>query len=468
MKTGFSIKRSVAVLLITAGMFLPVKMFAQASSALYFMEISTQRQAYNPAFIAPYETSLTVPLVGGLNGRLDNNFLSWNALITRDGRDSLHIDLPRLLGRAGNNARIMGEANAEIFRFSWRRGRDNFQVGLNVHADMQLILKKETLTFLMQGPGAHIGDNMLSGNRIDVNSYAALYFGYARQVSKHLTVGGRVKVLQGLWNLHTDNLAIAFDIQNSDMGDPDVVPYRYELGVGGRLLTNLPLDIPNRKLGPLSFPLLSMGAAVDLGVSYDFGNWNLSGAIRDLGFIAWGDDHAAQYRSYKGIDDCHFSGLRSDQFQASDFEFGSYMINTFTGLLDTLNFTKDTVKNSYARALPMRFNVSLSYTLQDIHVFGVIFDGMFYNKYFAPELTVSYTCMPGRNFGVCVSNTFTSGNVLGLGVAFVVNAGPLQIHLGLDRLNSFNVAGMRAANVNFGLNLVLGKSRYDWYTGKSM
>lgn len=461
-------KKVFGVLVMAVGMCLPVGVWAQASSALYFMEISTQRQALNPAFIAPYETSFTVPCLGGLNGRVDNNFLSWNALVSRDDLDSLHVDIRKLVGKAGNNARIMGEANAEIFRYSWRRGRDNFQVGLNVHADMQLIFKKETLSFLLQGPGSHIGNNMLTGNRIDINSYAALYFGFARQVSKHLTVGGRFKILQGLWNLHTDNLAIAFDIQNSDMSDPDVVPYRYELGVGGRLLTNLPLDIPNRRLGSLGFPLLSMGAAVDLGVSYDFGNWNVSGSIRDLGFIAWGDDNAAQYRSYKGLDDCHFSGLRSDEFRNTDFQFGPYIMNTLTGLLDTLNFTKDTVRNSYTRALPMRFNVSLSYTLQDIHTFGVIFDGMFYNRYFAPELTVSYTCIPGRNFGVSVSNTFTSGNILGLGVAFVVNAGPLQVHVGVDRLNSFNVAGMRTANLSFGLNLVLGKSRYDWYTGKSM
>ncbi len=458
----------MAALVMTALLCLPAGISAQSAANLYFMEISTQRQAYNPAFIAPYETSLTIPFLGGLHAQVDNNFFSWNSLVTRDERDSLHLDVQRVVGKAGNNARIMGEADAEIFRFSWRRGRDNFQVGLNVHADMQLILKKETLTFLMQGPGAHIGDNMLTGNRIDFNSYAALYFGYARQLSKHLTVGGRVKVLQGLWNLHTDNLAIAFDIQNSDMSNPDVVPYRYELGVGGRLLTNLPLDIPNRKIGSLAFPLLSMGAAVDLGVSYDFGNWNVSGAIRDLGFIAWGDDHAAQYRSYKGMDDCHFSGLHTDEFLNDDFEIGKYIVNTFTGLLDSLNFRQDTAKNSYVRALPARFTVSLSYTLLDIHTFGVVFNGMFYNKYFAPELMVSYTCIPGRNFGVCVSNTFSSGNMLGLGVAFVVNAGPLQIHLGLDRLNSFNVAGMRTVNLNFGLNLVLGKSRYDWYTGKSM
>lgn len=468
MNVGRYIKRGVAGLLTAAGFCLPVKIFAQAASSLYFMEISTQRQAYNPAFIAPYETSVTIPALGGLHMQVDNNFFSWNSMVSRDDFDSLHIDMRRLIGKTGKNARIMASADAEIFRYSWRRGRDNFQIGLNVHADAQLILRKETLAFLMQGPGAHQGENMLSGNRLDINSYAALYFGFARQVNKHLTVGGRVKVLQGLWNMHTDNLTVAFDVQNSDMTDPDVVPYRYEIGVGGRLKTNIPLDIPNRKIGPLHFPLLSMGAALDLGVSYNFGNWNVSGAIRDLGFIVWGDDDAAQYRSYKGMDDCHFSGISFDEFKQDDFELGQYVVNTFTGLLDSLNFTQDTVKNSYTRALPAQFTVSLSYTLFDIHTFGVVFNGLIYNKYFAPELMVSYTCIPGRNFGVSVSNTFASGNMLNFGVAFVVNAGPLQIHLGVDRLNSFNVAKMRTANVNFGLNLVLGKSRYDWFTGKSM
>jgi hypothetical protein len=35
--------------------------------------------------------------------------------------------------------------------------------------------------------------------------------------------------------------------------------------------------------------------------------------------------------------------------------------------------------------------------------------------------------------------------------------GPIQIHLGIDRITSFNVAAMRGVNFNFGINILIGK-----------
>ena len=56
-----------------------------------------------------------------------------------------------------------------------------------------------------------------------------------------------------------------------------------------------------------------------------------------------------------------------------------------------------------------------------------------------------------------VSNTFGSSGPLNLGFAIAGNLGPLQLHLGVDRINSFNVAKMRTAAVTFGINFVIGK-----------
>lgn len=449
-------------------LLVPVGVSAQSGSSFYFMDIVPQRNGYNPAFIAPYELSIGIPGLSGLHAQLDNNFLSWSDVVTRTEDDSLRIDTQKLLGKTGRKARLMAVADAELLRFSWRKGKNNYQVGLSAHADVQVVLERESLSFLLQGPGAHLGENHLTGNSLDLNSYVSLYFGYAREVTRNLVVGGRIKLLQGLWNLHSDDVDIMFNVRNSDMSDPDMVPFQYEFSVEGKIETNLPVD-ENYDIGSLRFyPFRNMGAALDLGMSYDFGNWNVSASVADLGFIVWNDPEAGTFESHLETDHYDFRGADFNRFNSADFNMGEFLKESLSNVLDTLGFHKDndTVSPEYARSLPASFNVSLSYTLHDIHCFGAVFRGLVYNKFFSPEVLVSYTCKPSKNFAICISNTFTAGNMLNFGAAFVVNAGPLQLHLGVDRINSFNVAKMRTFNVNFGLNLVFGKSYYDWFTGR--
>lgn len=441
--------------------------FGQAGSSMYFMDAVPQRNWFNPAFISPYEFSVGIPALSGVHAQLDNNFFSWDSFVTRTEGDSLRINVPRLLGRTGKTARLMASTDVEALRFAWRKGKNNYQVGLSLHADMQLVLQKETLAFILQGPGSHLGENHLTGNTLDVNSYASLYFGYAREISRNLVIGGRIKLLQGLWNLHSNDLDVMFNIQNADMSNPDMVPFQYAVSANGQVVTNLPID-ENYRLGRLAFyPFRNMGAALDLGMSYDFGNWNVAASVNDLGFIIWNDPVAGTFESHLETDQYDFQGTDFTVVK-SDFRIDEFVKQALVTMLDTLDFqkTNDTVSPEYARALPASFNVSLSYTLGDIHCFGAVFRGLIYDRSFSPEVLVSYTCKPSKNFAICVSNTFTAGNMLNFGAAFFVNAGPLQIHLGVDRINSFNVNRMRTFNVNFGLNLVFGKSYYDWFTGR--
>lgn len=438
---------------------------AQTGTNFYFNEVQVQRNNLNPAFAVPYGLTVGIPGISGLNVHIDNNFFSWDALVTRGADDSLRLDIPRLIGKANHRSRIAAKVDEEIIRVGWRRERNNYVVGLSVHADMQLVLGKETLSFFLQGPGAHVGKNQLPGNRFDVNSYAYLYFGYSRLINKNLTVGGRFKLIHGLYNFHTQDLKIRFNILNEDMSDPDIVPYQYEMHIDGSFRTNLPLD-NNFKMGSLSFqPFRNMGAALDLGVNYHFGKgFDLSASVLDLGFIVWGDDQASKFKSIQNNTD--FKGIDINRLKKEDNSALGLVTDMVKEVWDSLGLKRnDSVSDAYTNMLPASINIGFSYTMFGMHRLGVLLRGQFYNKYFAPEVGVSYTVMPCKNFALSVSNTFCSGNMLNLGLSLAVNAGPVQFHLAVDRINSFNVAKMRTASVSFGINLVFGKSSYDWYTG---
>ena len=468
-------RKTLCIILTFLLPLLPLQIRAQNGVGLYFTDILPQRNLSNPSFYEPYALSIGFPGASGIHAHLDNNFFSWNALVTRGADDSLRMDLTRLLGKASKISRIKADIDEEIIRVGWRRKQNSFQIGLSLHADMQLILSKETLSFILQGPGSNLGENSLNKNRLDLNSYAYLYFGYARTVNKHLSIGGRFKLIHGLWNFHTQKLDINFDIQNSEMTDPELVPYQYRLQVDGVFQTNLPIDnifsLPNNNIfssGTLSFsPFRNLGAAVDLGMNYEFGHgWNVSASISDLGFIVWGDNEAGRLESRKDVDNFTYRGLNIKKLQDGT-SIGEILENLVQSVKDTLELTKtDSSMGAYVRALPATVNVGLSYTLFEMHRFGILFKGQFYNKYFAPEIGISYTLMPCRWFALNVGNTFCSGNMLNFGLSFVLNLGPLQLYAGVDRLNSFNVAKMRTASAVFGINFVFGGGKYDWYTGQ--
>lgn len=459
-------QKNLFIILTVLMLSVPVAVHAQNGVGMYFTDILPQRNLSNPSFSEPYNLSVGFPGLSGIHAAIDNNFFSWNALVTRGSDDSLRMDLTRLLGKAGHLSRIKFDADEEIIHVGWRRKQNNFQVGLSVHADMQLVLSKETLSFIMQGPGSHAGNNTLDKNRFDLNSYAYLYFGYSRTLNKRLSVGGRIKLIHGLWNFHTQKLSVKFDIQNSDMSDPELVPYQYRLKVDGTFQTNLPIT-DEFKFGTLAFsPFRNLGAALDMGMNYNFGKgWNVSASVQDLGFIIWGDKNAGLIQSRKDVNHFTYRGINVKKLQEGA-SAGEIFGDLVQSIKDTLGFTKsDSTMGSYVRALPATINVGLSYTLFEMHRFGILFKGQFYNKYFSPEIGISYTLMPCRWFALNVGNTFCSGNMLNLGLSFVLNLGPLQIYAGVDRINSFNVTKMRTASAVFGINFVFGGGKYDWYTG---
>ena len=457
--------KTLLILLAILMLFLSAGLRAQNGVGMYFTDILPQRNLANPSFSEPYSLSVGFPGLSGLHVSVDNNFFSWNALVRRGGDDSLRLDLTHLLGKAGNLSRIKANIDEEILHIGWRKKQNNFQIGLSLHADMQLVLSKETLSFLLQGPGSHVGENTLAKNRLDLNSYAYLYFGYSRTLNKHLSVGGRLKLIHGIVNFHTQKLNVKFDIQNSDMSNPELVPYQYRLQVDGVFQTNLPIT-DDFKLGDFDFsPFRNLGAALDVGMNYNFGkNWNVSVSVSDLGFIVWGDQNATRIESRKDVENFTYRGLDIQKLQ--DNSAGEIFKDLVQSVKDTLGFAKSDDTKGYVRALPATINVGLSYTLFEMHRFGLLFKGQFYNKYFAPEIGVSYTLMPCRWFALNVGNTFCSGNILNLGLSFVLNLGPLQLYAGVDRINAFNVAKMRTASAVFGINFVFGGGKYDWYTGE--
>ena len=432
-------------------------LLAQTGNAAAFVGILNDRGRFNPAWVNPSDLYVGVPVLSGLSAKVDNNFLSWNSAVIRTEGDSLLLNVPGVLDKVrGGYARVRVEAEVELLHVGWRKRQNYFQIGLSAYAGMQLVLSKESLSFLLQGPGPQTGKHRLDGNRLDFDAYASLYFSYARKLSRRLRVGGRFKLLQGLWNVHVPDLQLSYDAKPSLDGD---LPVLGSVRVQGLAWTNLPLDNA-LQLGKIRFyPFRNMGAALDMGLSYDFKeDWNFSAAVLNLGFLVWGDPSAKEFKSDKSYETFRYEGINTGYLNEEEGDWAKDLVRS---IWDTAGFACSD-SGAYVRVLPPRFNLALSYTMDERHCFGLLFQAEIYNRYFAPELGISYTFTPCEHFALAFSNTFSRGHWLNLGIFAVARFGPVQLHLGVDRLNAERVGDMQTAQLDFGLNLIFDRKTKGW------
>lgn len=374
--------------------------------------------------------------------------------------DSLRFNVGKTVGKLHGRNLIGVDVTEEILRFGFKKGDNYFHLGLSARVDANIVLDKPFLSFLLLGSGQFLGENDFKHNSIDATAYAYLYFGWSRRISDMVTVGARVKLINGLYNVSTKKLGITWDVLNSDLADPALSPYTYELAVDGEIRTNLMgQEFKWNGIGTAGLGK-NWGFGVDLGVTVDFAkNWQFSAALLDLGAIFWREWDANVFRSRNaGNVDYPFQGLDELNLFGEGIRFDSLLVRGITRIVDTLNFERDTNYNKgYTTMLPSTLTLGFDYTLLEQHRFGIMFKGRLLNNYFSADVGIAYTYTPCKNFAVSVSNTFGNSGPLNLGFAIAGNLGPVQLHLGVDRINSFNVAKMRTAAVTFGINFVIGK-----------
>ena len=434
---------------------------AQVGTNLYQMSFVPQQNSLNPAFHAPYDFYFGFPGLSGLYAQFNNDAFAWNNLIERGADDSLRLNVTKMVGRLHSRNLLGVNVEEEILRFGFKKDDNYFQVGLSAKVDANIVLTKQLMSFLLMGPGQYLGENYFRHNAIDIQTYAYLYTGWSRRVSDMVTVGARVKLISGVLNMTTKQFNLTWNVVNFGMEDPALSPYTYELRAEGEVRTNMANMIGSDfkfKGVDLSGIGKNWGFGVDLGVVVDFApNWRFSGALTDLGLIAWKDQNAKVYRSCGEAANYSFQGLDELNLFGGGIRFDSLIRRSLGRIVDTLKFESDTNYKGYTTRLPMGLTLGFDYTLFENHRFGLVFNGRLIRDYFAADVALSYTYTLSKNFAVSVSNTFGNSGPFNLGFAIAGNLGPAQLHLGLDRLNSFNAAKLRTVVLTFGINFVIGK-----------
>lgn len=380
----------------------------------YFVESSTYRSQFNPAF-APNYGYMRLPVVGGFDFNLDGT-LSLNDFFVRNpngpGLTSILSnsvsEAEALKGFSKNTNSFNFNNNISLFGFGGyaRNGKNFWSVDMNIRTEAALDIPYEFFRFLKTvSDGENVSD--FSALQLMAQSYADIGFNYSLPVTDRIYVGARAKLLVGI--AHADAKMNSFKLTTGEEQWSAEMQAEMEVNMAG-LSARAGQDFDDI-FNDLEFSDIKgasgYGFAIDLGAYWQvLDNLQVSAAVNDLGFISWG----SSTRLATGNKSISFSGVD----MTVDANGVTVTPPDFT--MDDLGLS--VVGDGQGKTTPIRatVNVGAEYEVWQ-HRLGI---GLLYHGrmgLYAPShnLTASLSFHPVHWFTVAPSYTLNSrGGALGL------------------------------------------------------
>lgn len=428
---------------------------AAQNPTAYFMEGSTFRTQFNPAF-APLRGYVNIPFVGSMQAGITNNLPLSKLLYPRDGRLVTLLDPSvsadeALAGLKTNN--LLGtEVRMGLIGFGkFTKNHKNFwSFDLNLRTNAEINVPGALFEFIKRGDAGSIRN---LGLEAEMYADAGVSYSFPLLGDK-LYVGAKAKFIVGLARakvnfdrmditLHDDRWAV--EAQGSiEANIPGAeVNYRYDDDGQPYFESD---DIEINKIKPAGY-----GFAVDLGATYEIlPGLQASLAVTDLGFINWSKANTVAGRAQTSIE---YTGIKIENGEtASTPDFS----------LDDLKEFRPIEAKGSARALQASVNAGLEYFMWDHRVgFGLLYQARFREFKTLHSVTGSINFSPIRWF--TLSGSYTAGSGMGaFGLALNLCPGWINFFVGTDLVATrftpqFIPVKQKSMNVTFGLGIPLGR-----------
>jgi len=434
------------------------KLYAQAST-LYYMENIPSRNDLNPAFEPTQNFYLNLPVISGISFMFGNNSFTLNdLLIPYNGKTitafNQNANPDAFLKTLYSTTNITFQNRVNILGFGFKVKQNYFTFGISERTNSNVNVPRDLISLLLKGTPDTTNTNHyhLSTLGVDETAYLETAFGYARQVSDQLSVGGKIKLLFG--QAHADASFSQLDL--------NVNRQTVQLVGNGTARITTPFDIPQYSDGTPNFgqatkngwgKIVGFGMGFDLGMEYKvLDNLSISTALTDIGFIHW-------YKSNwtaQMTNPASFSGMNAT-LNSNNTSFGKQLGDSIKKA-----FTYSSNGNGYTTSLEGRFRVGAEYSVLDNKMsFGMLWQNAFGGVSSYDELTLSSNFRPVYWFNGSVSYSFLNGTLGTFGLGLNAIAGPLNFFLISDYIPLYFTKDgyplkSKYLNCQFGIALTFG------------
>ncbi len=437
--------------LLLASLLLTTALAAQNPTA-YFMEGSTFRSQFNPAF-APLRGYINLPVIGGMNVNMSGNIALDNILYPRNGKlvtllDS-SVSSAEALGTLRKNNLMGLDTRINLFGIGkFTRNHKNFwsfDMSLRINEDMNL--PKSLFEFLKKGREGTISN---FGLATEAYLEAAVNYSFPLLNDK-LYIGVRGKFLAGAARAQV----------NYDQFDISLQQDRWAVTTRGTV--NVTADgttvTPNPETGTFEMSDLNFkprkpagyGFAVDLGATYDIlPGLQASLAVIDLGFIKWNKNSTVSGVSTQQAEFVGVTVPDDGTDQAPDFD------------LEMLKFNQ-VESSANSKMLRASINAGVEYELWNHWVgFGLFYSMRFWEYKTMHNLTGSVNFHPVRWFTLTGSYSVLNNRGGAVGLGLNLCPGWINFFLATDLLITKHTpqwvpVRQSSANLTLGIGIPLGK-----------
>jgi hypothetical protein len=423
--------------------------FAQRNFTLHQHQNAAQAIHLNPAF-RPNARIYANIATGMHSFGFNHSGFVFDELLVRRPDDSLEFQPSNAIDAMAKINHFNLDFKNELLGFGVRLGQTYFSFTATNRMQFSLMYPRDLFRFVFEGNGASLlGQRAdLDGLGIKFNAYMEYAFGANRSfLDDRLTIGGRVKLISGIANIHTakSELGIFTDSTTFDI-TVDGVVHAYTSGSSGYDFS----DYRNLGFTYLTrFPNFGMG--IDLGATLKFNDMiDFSASMIDFGFINWKSDT----RNYISNDvNFTFQGVNINQFLSDSVGFVNNFVDTLQGL-----FSGDINNDEYRTLLNTRFYFGARFKLLDaIHLNALWFNEFILGKY-RPGIALG-TTIQLKEFISLSANYNAYGRALGnIGLGLNMRVGPVQYFVMTDNiLGVLNASASKNWHINIGASLCLGK-----------
>ena len=391
------------------------------------------------------------------------------------------ISADEALSKFKANNKLMMNSRVDLLSFGFHNKRSFQTFTLGVRTDVGANIPYE---FFEVTKNLQNKDYNISDMSIHAQSWAEAGWGYSRDITKFLRIGGKLKALIGLgyakvnlnnldldlsspnqWTITADADA-EVGVKNFTWGAPKTEEYSdaYKANHPGATtyecidFNNVDVDKPG---------IGGFGLGIDLGAELDLSDLGVPGlkvsaGINDLGFIRWSDVAMAKNKG----EQLKFDGFNN--IKVSD--------GTGTALDDQTDDLLDRAADLYAlQAQPngsktttpgATLNIGVEYTLPMYKklAFGALSTTRFQGNFTWSEARISANYHPAKMFEMGVNMGMGS---FGTSFGWVVNVHPRGFNLFLSgdhllsKVSKQWIPLKSNADISVGINFPLGKTNYD-------
>lgn len=414
----------------------------QTSLSFYHLGNATfQNSQYNPVFIPSGKFMLGLPALSGIHVHYNNKH-SYREVFRITEAGNPKVDLSKIYRNMGNNNMVTTQLNINLFHMALRlKNGSAASLFANERIETEFLYPQDGADVVINGNSIRYNQPINLGKaRLSASHFREIGLGYTLYSEDlKLTIGTRLKYLQGMFNASTPGNQLVTLRTDADT-------YALRGKVSSASLRTSGIDIMTGKEGDLASHLINSGnsgAAIDMGFYWEMGRYYaIAASITDLGFISWKTDNKNYF-------------INDTTFTYSGFDLknpGSIKSTIEDSLLN--QFKIRTNEDSYTTLIGPKLFASYFYHINPSGEVITSFGTRFIQGKFKTMIGVGYQHRLGNFLTGSINLTKLPQQFFNIGAAFAVKGGPAQLYLAADQVATWDLTRFQSFDFRVGINFI--------------